>query len=120
MSLHFFQLWKTITIAAALFVIPLTTSAETVSLQLKWSHQFQFAGYYAAIEKGFYREEGLDVILREGLPATNLINEVTGGNADFGVDNTSLLIERDRGKSVVVLAAIFQHCPERFRNCFSS
>ena len=112
MSLRFFQLWKTITIAAALFVIPLTTSAETVSLQLKWSHQFQFAGYYAAIEKGFYREEGLDVILREGLPATNLINEVTSGNADFGVDNTSLLIERDRGKSVVVLAAIFQHSPQ--------
>lgn len=112
MSLRFFQLWKTITIAAAFFVIPLTTSAETVSLQLKWSHQFQFAGYYAAIEKGFYREEGLDVILREGLPATNLINEVTSGNADFGVDNTSLLIERDRGKSVVVLAAIFQHSPQ--------
>ena len=112
MSLRFFQLWKTITIAAAFFVMPLTTSAETVSLQLKWSHQFQFAGYYAAIEKGFYREEGLDVILREGLPATNLINEVTSGNADFGVDNTSLLIERDRGKSVVVLAAIFQHSPQ--------
>lgn len=113
MSLRFFQLWKTITLAAAaIFVIPLTTSAETVSLQLKWSHQFQFAGYYAAIEKGFYREEGLDVILREGLPATNLIDEVMSGNADFGVDNTSLLIERDRGKNVVVLAAIFQHSPQ--------
>ena len=40
---------------------------ETVTLQLKWSHAFQFAGYYAAVEKGYYREAGLDVRLREVL-----------------------------------------------------
>ena len=34
---------------------------EQVTLQLKWSHQFQFAGYYAAVEKGFFADEGLDV-----------------------------------------------------------
>lgn len=114
MSLRFIQLLKIISLAAiaAFFSIPLTISAETVSLQLKWSHQFQFAGYYAAIEKGFYREEGLHVNLREGLPLTNLVDEVISGTADFGVDNTSLLIERDRGKRVVVLAAIFQHSPQ--------
>lgn|GEM_PF-1344971 len=114
MSLRFTQLPKIIALAAiaAFFSIPLSASAETVSLQLKWSHQFQFAGYYAAIEKGFYRDEGLDVILREGLPATKMVDEVISGNADFGIDNTSLLIERDRGKSVVVLAAIFQHSPQ--------
>jgi NMT1/THI5 like len=38
---------------------------ETVTLQLKWFHQYQFAGYYAAKEKGFYTEEGLNVILNE-------------------------------------------------------
>jgi diguanylate cyclase (GGDEF)-like protein len=113
-SLSFSQLWKVISIASAVCALfaPLTVSAETVSLQLKWSHQFQFAGYYAAVEKGFYREEGLDVVLREGLPLTKLVDEVTGGNADFGVDNTSLLVERDHGKGVVVLAAIFQHSPQ--------
>jgi len=54
-SLRFTQLPKIIALAAiaAFFSIPLSASAETVSLQLKWSHQFQFAGYYAAIEKGF-------------------------------------------------------------------
>ncbi|MBO4227178.1 adenylate/guanylate cyclase domain-containing protein [Bradyrhizobium neotropicale] len=39
---------------------------EQVPLQLKWKHQFQFAGYYAAVEKGFYRDNGLDVSVREG------------------------------------------------------
>ena len=38
---------------------------EKVRLQLKWFHQFQFAGYYAAIEQGYYAEEGLDVELIE-------------------------------------------------------
>ncbi len=38
---------------------------ENVTLQLKWKHQFQFAGYYAALEKGFYRQAGLDVKIIE-------------------------------------------------------
>lgn len=38
-------------------------AADMITLQLKWFHQFQFAGYYAAIEKGFYSEEGLGVEL---------------------------------------------------------
>ena len=42
---------------------------ETVRLQLKYKHQFQFAGYYVAIEKGYYDTEGLDVILLEGKPS---------------------------------------------------
>mgnify|MGYP001584365816 CR=1 FL=1 len=49
---------------------------EIVKLQLRWKHQFQFAGYYAALEKGFYREAGLDVRLREGEPGKEPIDEV--------------------------------------------
>lgn len=37
-----------------------------IKLQLKWKHQFQFAGYYAAKIKGFYADEGLDVTIIEG------------------------------------------------------
>jgi ABC-type nitrate/sulfonate/bicarbonate transport system substrate-binding protein len=44
---------------------------DQVSLQLKWKHQFQFAGYYAAVEKGFYRENGLEVEIREGGPGVD-------------------------------------------------
>lgn len=42
-----------------LFTIVTSAGAETVKLQLKWKHQFQFAGYYAAIEKGYYAQEGI-------------------------------------------------------------
>src|SRR5690349_22262615 len=53
---------------ACLAVLPLAPAAalDHVSLQLKWKHQFQFAGYYAAAAKGFYRDAGLEVELREG------------------------------------------------------
>ena len=40
------------------------SAAERIVLQLKWVNQFQFAGYYAAVEKGFYKAAGLDVELR--------------------------------------------------------
>ena len=45
---------------ALLLCLPAAARAlEPVSLELRWFHQFQFAGYYAALEKGFYREAGL-------------------------------------------------------------
>lgn len=87
-------------------------SKGTVSVQLKWRHQFQFAGYYAAIEKGFYREAGLEVKLLEGGPGMYFAEEVVSGRALYGVADPSLLIERANGKPVVVLAAVFQHSPE--------
>lgn len=85
---------------------------ERLVLQLKWKHQFQFAGYYAAIEKGFYKEAGLEVILKEGKPGMSFADEVVSGNADYGIDMPILLLERYKGKPVVVLAAILQHSPE--------
>jgi PAS domain S-box-containing protein len=84
---------------------------DRVTLQLKWLHQFQFAGYYAALEKGFYREAGLDVQIREGGPNVDAIEDVVAGRADFGVGTSGALIARARGKEVVVLAAVFQHSP---------
>jgi signal transduction histidine kinase len=82
-----------------------------VTLQLKWRHQFQFAGYYAALAKGFYREAGLDVELREAQPGLDPTHEVLAGKAEYGVGNSDLLLLRHRGEPVVVLAAIFQHSP---------
>ena len=84
---------------------------DQVTLQLKWLHQFQFAGYYAALEKGFYREAGLDVQIREGGPNVDAIEDVVTGRADFGVGTSGALIARAQGKEVVVLAAVFQHSP---------
>ena len=84
---------------------------DPVSLQLKWKHQFQFAGYYAALEQGFYRDAGLDVTIREGGPDIDVAEAVAGGKADFGVCSSSVLREWTMGRRLVVLAAIFQHSP---------
>src|SRR4030081_3121823 len=84
---------------------------DQVSLQLKWKHQFQFAGYYAALEQGFYRDAGLDVTIREGGPGIDVSEAVAAGRADFGVCNASVLREWSMGRRLVVLAAIFQRSP---------
>ncbi len=87
-------------------------AAEPVTLQLKWLHQFQFAGYYAAVEKGFYAEAGLEVELREGDPGTDVEAELASGRAEFGVGNSNLLLSADAGRPFVVLGVILQHAPE--------
>lgn len=84
---------------------------EHVRLQLKWRHQFQFAGYYAAVQQGYYRDAGLEVELVEAEPGKNPVDEVFAGRAEFGVGNSDLLLSRAEGKPAVVLAAIFQHSP---------
>jgi len=84
---------------------------DPVSLQLKWKHQFQFAGYYAALEQGFYRDAGLDVTIREGGPDIDAAEAVAGGQADFGVCSSSVLREWVIGRYLVVLAVIFQQTP---------
>ncbi len=82
---------------------------DRVTMQLKWTHAFQFAGYYAAKEQGYYREAGLDVDIREALPGVDPVREVLQGRAQFGVGTSGLLLERKAGKPVVALAVIFQH-----------
>ena len=73
-----------------------------VTLQLKWVPQAQFAGYYAASLKGFYKAQGLDVTLKNGGP--NIVPEtvVASGQAQFGVDwLPSLLAARDSNTPLV-------------------
>jgi len=66
---------------------------EPVSLQLKWTHPFQFAGYYAALEKGFYKEKGLAVTLLEGSPQEQLsVRTVLDGKATYGLAGSELFI----------------------------
>lgn len=84
---------------------------ETVTLQLKWKHQFQFAGYYAALEKGFYRKAGLDVKIIEATVGQDSTSRVINGDADFGVAMSDLIHLRAKGYPVVALASIYQHSP---------
>ncbi|MCF6177932.1 MAG: ABC transporter substrate-binding protein [Geopsychrobacter sp.] len=92
--------------------VELSPRLEKVSLQLKWKHQFQFAGYYAALEQGYYREVGLDVDIRaRGLDTLRSVDQVLKGVATYGVEGANLLVRRLRGAPLVALAAIFQHSP---------
>lgn len=84
---------------------------QSVNIALKWKHQFQFAGYYAAVKKGYYKEEGLDVSLIEDTNNQPAIDLVLKGEAQYGVASSELVLARAVGKPVVVLAVIFQHSP---------
>lgn len=84
---------------------------DKVTLQLKWKHQFQFAGYYAAMAKGYYKDAGLYVSLREAGPGQDAVQNVLDGQAEFGVGTSDVLLLRQRGAPIVVLATIFQHSP---------
>lgn len=85
--------------------------ADKVSVQLQWADQFQFAGYYIAKEKGFYRDAGLDVTLHKFDPKKLTVDEVMSGRSTYGIGRSSLLIDRMKGKKIVALAAIFQNSP---------
>ncbi len=84
-------------------------SPETVTIQLKWFHQFQFAGYYAAKEKGFYRDAGLDVVIKAGGPGVKVDREVVEGRAEFGVLASETIEKRASGEPLILLAVIMQH-----------
>jgi len=81
---------------------------KKVTLQLKWVTQAQFAGYYAAKQKGYYDEEGLDVKIKVGGPSITPEQVVLGKQADFGIDwLPSMLASRDHGQDLVNIAQVF-------------
>ncbi|MDO9056500.1 MAG: ABC transporter substrate-binding protein [Sulfuricurvum sp.] len=84
---------------------------EKVSVQLQWADQFQFAGYYVAKERGFYRDAGLEVTLQKFDPKKLSVDEVMAGRSTYGIGRSSLLNDRMAGKNVVALSAIFQSSP---------
>jgi PAS domain S-box-containing protein len=96
----------------SIFVTAAPASAlEQVTLQLKWLHQFQFAGYYAAVQQGYYHDAGLNVTIVPATPGKDPVQQIITGKAEYGVGSSSLLLQRNAGKPVVTLAVIFQHSP---------
>jgi ABC-type nitrate/sulfonate/bicarbonate transport system substrate-binding protein len=88
-------------------------ASDKVVLQLHRPPQFEFAGYYAALWKGFYREAGLDVEIRSGVTPSgaapvDAAREVIERRARFGTGTVQLLIRAAQGAPIVVLAPIFQ------------
>ena len=99
-------------ISTALFValsaIP-AHAADTVTLQLKWVTQAQFPGYYVAADKGFYKDEGLEVNILPGGPDVAPAQVIAGGGADVVVDwMPSALAAREQGLGLVNIAQPFK------------
>ncbi|PVA07482.1 ABC transporter substrate-binding protein [Thalassorhabdomicrobium marinisediminis] len=79
--------------------------ADEVTLQTKWVVQSQFAGYYVALDKGFYQEEGLDVTILPGGPDIAPPQVLAGGGADVMIDwMPPALAAREKGLPVVNIA----------------
>ncbi|MHB8620370.1 MAG: ABC transporter substrate-binding protein [Chloroflexota bacterium] len=80
-----------------------------LTLQLDWTTQAEFAGYYVALAKGFYKRQGLDVTITPGGPAIQAEKVVASGQAQLGVDwIPPLLSARDHGAPLISIAQIFQ------------
>ena len=113
--------WVFATLAAAAAIAGVVVGAATkagastksqkltkVTLQLKWVTQAQFAGYYAAKAKGYYKAQGLDVRIKPGGPSIIPEQVVAGGQAEFGIDwLSSLMTSRDQGVNLVNIAQVF-------------
>ena len=84
---------------------------EKVSLQLQWLDQFQFAGYYMAKEKGFYKEKGLALTIKPYRSGVDTLAEVLEGRSTFGIGRASLISASSHGKKISLIAAIYQSSP---------
>jgi NitT/TauT family transport system substrate-binding protein len=84
-------------------------AADKITLQLKWVTQAQFAGYYVAKDKGFYKEENLDVEIKPGGPDIAPPQVIAGGGADVIIDwMPSALASREKGVPLVNIAQPFK------------
>ena len=83
------------------------TKLEKVTLQLKWKHDFQFAGYYAAKAQGFYRNEGLEVTFTEASPSRQPIEQINSGQAQYAIGDIGILAHYANGTKIRALAAIY-------------
>lgn len=93
-------------------MITKVVAADKVVLQLKWEHEFQFAGYYAALWQGFYKDAGIEVEIRplsrpDGT-IVSAVSELQNGNAQFALGGLDILTAKQQGLDVVVLSSIFQ------------
>ena len=103
-----------LTLIQFIFVVSIFANGvplEKVSLQLNWKHQFEFAGFYMAKEKGFYKDVGIDVNISEYENGMELVKKVTRDEHAFAVGYSSIILDETNTNDVVLLSAIFQSSP---------
>ena len=84
---------------------------KEVSLQLPWKYQFQFAGYIIAKEKGFYKDIGLEVTLKEFESKIDTIKDLDKNKIEYAVLRPTSMIDISKGNELIYLATIFQSSP---------
>jgi len=83
-------------------------ASQKISIQLEWKHQFEFAGFYAAKEMGYYKDIGLDVSFKEYHDNIDIVQDVLDGKSDFGISSSALIRDKLKGKDVVLIASYFK------------
>ena len=102
------KLIKYLILLTLIFAQTLFANLEEVTLQLEWKHQFEYAGFYAAIEKGYYKDVGLEVEIKEFEDGINISEDVINGKSTFGISSSALILERLKEKPVVLIASYFK------------
>lgn len=110
------KLGQRLSICVVLILAAVSVQAsERVVLQLKWEHEFQFAGYYAALWQGYYRDAGIDVDIQSAFDEAGQYRSaqqrLISAEADFAIGGADILRGRDAGHPLVVLAPVFQKSP---------
>lgn len=102
-----------IIIALFLFFQSMVMASEmkNVTMQLSWFNQFQFAGYYIAKEKGYYKDLGLHVEIKPFEFGLDIPKDVGEHKVDFAVGRETLILEKAKYKNIVALYALFQSSP---------
>jgi len=97
---------------AAMAAATAATAADKLVLQLHGPAQFEFAGYYAALWQGYYRDAGLAVTIKPGAGVGEApidpVREVADGRAQFGTGTADLVVRTAQGLPLLLLAPIFQ------------
>jgi len=88
-----------------------SSEQTTVKLQLFWHHQFEFAGFYAAIEQGYFKKYNIEVELIKFDPSSSTTDSVLKGKAQFGIAGTEIIESYHQGKDVILLASYFKRSP---------
>jgi len=85
---------------------------DEVTVQLKWVHQAQFAGFYVAEENGYYAEENIEIAFIEAGTGIDVTEQVVTGAADFGVEGSDLVLKHcGKGEAIAAIAVVYRRNP---------
>ncbi len=101
-----------ISLLSACTTLTPTRALTPITVQLLWTHNAEFAGFYAADQKGYYAAEGLSVTFREGGPNVDYLTPVASGTAQFGdAGADELILARANGKPLRAIATLYRRSP---------